>query len=582
MDETWMDVYDFPRYQVSDQGKVRNKRTHKIKSAHYDNDGYLKVTLMNIINGNKKTSRKTVHRLVAESFLGGPHPDLQVNHKNGVKDDNRVVNLEWCTGSENVKHAYATGIRKPSGGRGTIRPVRVTELNTVYPNLHECAKAIGSNSGNLSHYLHENKDTIKGYHVEYVDKLVEKPKQFLYDCQIDAVNKLRNGSVLCGGVGSGKSRTGLYYYFKENGGSFVNQEYIPMKNPQDLYIITTAMKRDTYEWDSEIANYRLSTDSKKNELYNNKIVIDSWNNIKKYSDVTGAFFLFDEQRVCGSGAWVKSFLKVAKNNNWILLSATPGDSFEDYIPLFIANGFYKNKTEFAREHIVYSRFTKYPQIDRYLNTGRLIRLRDKILVDIDFERSTVSHHSDVYCKYDIPKYKDVTRNRWDPFKNEPISQASQLCYILRRIVNTDESRVIALMEILEKTPRAIIFYNFDYEREMLLHLLSDDEYVGYEIAEWSGHAHQPVPNSERWIYLCQYTAGNSGWNCIKTDTIIFFSQNYSYKVMEQACGRIDRLNTPFKDLYYYHLKSRSGIDLAISKALDKKKKFNERKFTKWN
>lgn len=582
MDETWMDVYDFPRYQVSDQGKVRNKRTHKIKSAHYDNDGYLKVTLMNIINGNKKTSRKTVHRLVAESFLGGPHPDLQVNHKNGVKDDNRVVNLEWCTGSENVKHAYATDIRKPSGGRGTIRPVRVTELNTVYPNLHECAKAIGSNSGNLSHYLHENKDTIKGYHVEYVDKLVEKPKQFLYDCQMDAVNKLRNGSVLCGGVGSGKSRTGLYYYFKENGGSFVNQEYIPMKNPQDLYIITTAMKRDTYEWDSEIANYRLSTDSKKNELYNNKIVIDSWNNIKKYSDVTGAFFLFDEQRVCGSGAWVKSFLKVAKNNNWILLSATPGDSFEDYIPLFIANGFYKNKTEFAREHIVYSRFTKYPQIDRYLNTGRLIRLRDKILVDIDFERSTVSHHSDVYCKYDIPKYKDVTRNRWDPFKNEPISQASQLCYILRRIVNTDESRVIALMEILEKTPRAIIFYNFDYEREMLLHLLSDDEYVGYEIAEWSGHAHQPVPNSERWIYLCQYTAGNSGWNCIKTDTIIFFSQNYSYKVMEQACGRIDRLNTPFKDLYYYHLKSRSGIDLAISKALDKKKKFNERKFTKWN
>lgn len=582
MDETWMDVYDFPRYQVSDQGKVRNKRTHKIKSAHYDNDGYLKVTLMNIINGNKKTSRKTVHRLVAESFLGGPHPDLQVNHKNGVKDDNRVVNLEWCTGSENVKHAYATGIRKPSGGRGTIRPVRVTELNTVYPNLHECAKAIGSNSGNLSHYLHENKDTIKGYHVEYVDKLVEKPKQFLYDCQMDAVNKLRNGSVLCGGVGSGKSRTGLYYYFKENGGSFVNQEYIPMKNPQDLYIITTAMKRDTYEWDSEIANYRLSTDSKKNELYNNKIVIDSWNNIKKYSDVTGAFFLFDEQRVCGSGAWVKSFLKVAKNNNWILLSATPGDSFEDYIPLFIANGFYKNKTEFAREHIVYSRFTKYPQIDRYLNTGKLIRLRDKILVDIDFERSTVSHHSDVYCKYDIPKYKDVTRNRWDPFKNEPISQASQLCYILRRIVNTDESRVIALMEILEKTPRAIIFYNFDYEREILLHLLSDDEYVGYEIAEWSGHAHQPVPNSERWIYLCQYTAGNSGWNCIKTDTIIFFSQNYSYKVMEQACGRIDRLNTPFKDLYYYHLKSRSGIDLAISKALDKKKKFNERKFTKWN
>lgn len=413
--------------------------------------------------------------------------------------------------------------------------------------------------------------------------------QFLRDCQMDAVNKMKNGCILNGGVGTGKSRTGLYYYFKENGGSFIDQSFVPMKKPpQDLYIITTAMKRDSCEWDSEISNYRMSTNSELNTLYPGQIiVVDSWNNIKKYADITGAFFIFDEDRVCGSGAWVKAFLKIAKHNHWIILSATPGDTWSDYIPVFIANGFYKNKTEFIREHVVYSRFTKYPQIDRYLNTGRLVRLRDSILVDIKLERSTVPHHSDVYCKYDIPKYKDVIRNRWDPFKNEPIGQASQLCYILRRIVNEDESRVIALMEILEKTPRAIIFYNFDYERDMLLHLFSDDEYIGFEVAEWSGHAHMPVPDNKRWVYLVQYTAGCEGWNCIKTDTIIFFSQNYSYKVMEQACGRIDRLNTPFKDLYYYHLKSRSGIDLAISKALDKKKKFNEkkfneRKFTKWN
>lgn len=417
--------------------------------------------------------------------------------------------------------------------------------------------------------------------------MVTKKEPFLRDYQMDAVNKMRNGCILNGGVGSGKSRTGLYYYFKENGGSMI-PNYIPMKNkPQDLYIITTAMKRNSLEWEGELANYLLSTDIDKNAFYGNKIVVDSWNNIKKYVDVSGAFFIFDEDRVTGSGAWVKSFYKITKNNNWIILSATPGDTWEQYIPVFVANGFYKNKTEFCREHVIYSRYTKWPQIDRYVNTGRLIRLRNRILIDMDFKRQTISHHKDVYVQYDVAKYKEVMRNRWDPYKNEPIQQASGLCYVLRRIVNEDESRVVALLEILEKTPRAIIFYNFDYEREMLLHVVSEIEYPFddpdgiYEVAEWSGHAHQPIPDSKRWIYLVQYTAGCEGWNCIKTDTIIFFSQNYSYKVMAQAAGRIDRLNTPYKDLYYYHLKSRSGIDLAISKALDKKKKFNESKWVNW-
>lgn len=411
--------------------------------------------------------------------------------------------------------------------------------------------------------------------------MASKKQPFLRDYQMDAVNKMSTGCILNGGVGSGKSRTGLYYYFKENGGS-IDPDYIPMHKPKPLYIITTAMKRDSLEWEGELANYLLSVNPKKNGLNECvSIAIDSWNNIKKYADVKDAFFIFDEDRVTGSGAWVKSFLKITKNNNWIILSATPGDTWEQYIPVFVANGFYKNKTEFCREHCVYSRYTKWPQIEKYINTGRLVRLRNKILIDMDFHRNTVRHHEDIYCRYDIPKYKDAIRTRWDPYKDEPIQQASGLCYVLRRIVNEDESRVVALLEILEKTPRAIIFYNFDYEREMLLHVLSDDEYVGYEVAEWTGHAHQPVPNSDRWVYLVQYTAGCEGWNCIKTDTIIFFSQNYSYKVMEQACGRIDRLNTKYVDLYYYHLKSRSGIDLAISKALDQKKKFNERKFTKW-
>lgn len=402
-------------------------------------------------------------------------------------------------------------------------------------------------------------------------------KPFLYDYQFEAVDNMRNGCILNGGVGSGKSRTALYYYFKEQGGS-IKSEYIPMRNPKDLYIITTARKRDTLEWEGELAHFLMSTRPDKNELYSNKIVVDSWNNIKKYADVTNAFFIFDEQRVVGYGAWTKSFLKIAKTNNWILLSATPGDTWTDYIPVFIANGFYKNKSDFAREHIIYSRFTKYPQIDRYINTGRLIRLRNSILIDMDFSRKTIAHHEDVYVPYDVTKYKEATRTRWDPYKNEPIQQASGLCYVLRRIVNESEYRIVALMELLEKTPRAIIFYNFDYELDILLHLNLGKDVA---VAQWNGHKHQPVPDTEKWIYLVQYTAGAEGWNCIKTDTIIFYSQNYSYKIMQQSSGRIDRLNTPYTDLYYYHIKSRSGIDLAISKALSEKKQFNESKWLKW-
>jgi hypothetical protein len=400
----------------------------------------------------------------------------------------------------------------------------------------------------------------------------------LYEHQEKALTKMKNGCILCGGVGSGKSRTALAYYYLLNGGKLGTDTYVRMKDPpKDLYIITTARKRDQLEWEGDMVPFLLSTKPELS-IYKHKIVVDSWNNIKKYSDVSNAFFIFDEQRVVGSGTWVKAFLKITKKNQWILLSATPGDTWSDYIPVFIANGFYRNKTEFTREHIVYSRFSKFPKIDRYLGTARLSKLRNEILVDMDFDRPTTSHHQDVCVKYDISKYKDVMRYRWDPYKNEPIPNASRLCYILRKIVNEDESRLVALMEILEKTPRAIIFYNFDYELDILKSLPYGD---GVQVAEWNGHNHQPVPDSKKWIYLVQYTAGAEGWNCIKTNTIIFFSQNYSYKIMEQSAGRIDRLNTPFKDLYYYHLKSRSGIDLAISRALSAKKQFNASRFVKW-
>ena len=407
-------------------------------------------------------------------------------------------------------------------------------------------------------------------------KTLERP--FLEDYQLDAISHLQTGSILCGGVGSGKSRTALAYYFMQEGGE-VMPTYLPMRaKPRDLYIITTARKRDTLEWEGELAPFLLSIHPEQNQFYGNTVVVDSWNNIKKYVNVEDAFFIFDEQRVVGYGAWTKAFLKIAEKNDWILLSATPGDTWTDYIPVFIANGFYRNKSEFNREHVVFSRYTKFPKVEKYLNTGRLIRLRDRILVDMDFKRKTVSHHEDIYVRFDVSKYKEAIKNRWDPYKQEPIQQASGLCYVLRRIVNEDVSRQVALLELYEKHPKMIIFYNFDYELDILKGVYYGEN---VEIAEWNGHKHQPVPKNSRWVYLVQYTAGAEGWNCITTDTIVFYSQNYSYKILEQARGRIDRMNTPYTDLYYYHLKSRSGIDLAISKALQQKKKFNERKWVGW-
>lgn len=399
----------------------------------------------------------------------------------------------------------------------------------------------------------------------------------LYDYQLKAIQEMKNGCILCGGVGSGKSRTSLAYYFQHEGGGINTGTYVPMNEPRDLYIITTARKRDTMEWEGELTPFLLSTNPEVN-YYKNKIVIDSWNNIKKYSNVYGAFFIFDEQRVVGKGAWVKAFLKIAKRNKWILLSATPGDSWSDYIPVFVANGFYKNKTEFVEEHVVYSRFSKYPKIDRYVNTGRLLRLRNDILVDMDFKRPTVAHHIDVYAPYNTDACKDVMKHRWDPYKNQPIENAANMCYILRKIVNSDQGRIEKLIELLNKHEKVIIFYNFDYELELLKKVANDQK---IEVAEWNGHSHQPVPTSKKWIYLVQYTAGAEGWNCITTDTIIFYSQNYSYKIMHQSAGRIDRLNTPYKDLYYYHLKSRASIDLAISRALKNKEQFNVNRFICW-
>ena len=394
----------------------------------------------------------------------------------------------------------------------------------------------------------------------------------LRDYQLDAIYNMKNGCILNGGVGSGKSLTSLAYYYLENGGSkefLTGGKYKKMrKNKLDLYIITTARKRDTFEWEKELAQFLLDKE-------NDKIVVDSWNNISKYKDVKNSFFILDEQRLVGSGTWVKSFLKIAKHNKWILLSATPGDTWTDFIPVFLANGFYKNKTEFLREHAVYARYCNFPKIEKYIGTKKLLRLRDSILIDMEFDRDTVQIHTDIYVDYDKELYRKVMKERWDIWKDEPIDSASGLCYALRKIVNTHESRPEQLLKLSEIHDRIIVFYNFNYELDILKSLDYPDKTV---VAEWNGHKHDPVPTTKRWIYLVQYTAGAEGWNCITTDTMVFYSQNYSYKIMLQSAGRIDRMNTKYKTLNYYHLKTKSNIDLAINKALKEKKRFNETKF----
>ena len=399
----------------------------------------------------------------------------------------------------------------------------------------------------------------------------------LYDHQREALQHMHNGCILNGGVGSGKSITALTYYHCIVGGGRIKPTFELMTNPIDLYIITTARKRDTFEWEKECIPFLLYCDESSTTPYPGlKVVIDSWNNIHKYSEIEGAFFIFDEQRVVGKGAWVKAFLKITKKNQWILLSATPGDTWTDYIPVFIANGFYKNRTDFNDQHVSWKKMGTYWKVDRYFNTRKLERLRDRVLVDMAFDRPTTAHHIDIFCEWDKNVYKRIMKDRWDPWKEEPLDNASALCYCLRKSVNKDVSRLYELLDILDEHPKAIIFYNFDYELEVIKETLEDVVY-GFEVAEWNGHKHQEIPSGEKWCFLVQYNLCE-GWNCIKTDTIIFYSQNYSYKTMKQAEGRIDRLNTPFKDLYYYHLKSKAPIDIAISRAIAEKKTFNEGRY----
>ena len=384
---------------------------------------------------------------------------------------------------------------------------------------------------------------------------------------------MKNGCILKGGVGTGKSRTAIAYYYTRVCGGTIKVDNIgemsEMTNPMDLYIITTAKKRDKKEWEGECAPFIL-TNTRAFSINNVQIFVDSWNNIDKYSEVENAFFIFDEQRLVGSGAWVKSFLKIVKNNKWIVLSATPGDTWMDYVPIFIANGFYKNRTEFIRNHVIYNNFSKFPKIDRYIEQGKLIKHRKDVLIEMPYERHTTRNIKNVKVSYNEEEFKKIVDDRWNIFEDRPIRDVSELFLVMRKLVNSDPSRLETVMDIVAEHKKVIIFYNFDYELDILRTLQGS---LKIPVAEWNGHKHEEIPETDEWVYLVQYTAGSEGWNCTDTNATIFYSLNYSYKINEQAKGRIDRLNTKFVDLYYYILQTDSLIDKAIMKSLKNKKDF---------
>jgi hypothetical protein len=388
--------------------------------------------------------------------------------------------------------------------------------------------------------------------------------------QLKAVEELDNGKILCGGTGVGKTITAVAYCVKN-------------ESPKPVYVITTALKRDTLDWQKEFVKLGIAHDN----TTHGSLTVDSWNNLSNYKDVTDAFFIFDEQRAVGSGSWSKAFIHIAKRNRWIMLSATPGDTWMDYIPVFCANGWYKNKTDFVRQHVIFAPYVKHPKVDRYVGVGKLVRLRKQLLVQMPYERHTTRESYEINVGYDKSTLDKVVKSRWHVYEGRPLRNVAEMFAVARKVVNSDSSRIEVIRVLMEKHPKLIVFYNFDYELEILRSLgcvqqcpnvagsgnACTPQYVS--TAEWNGHRHDPIPTSDRWIYLVQYTAGSEGWNCIETDAMVFYSLTYSWRQFWQAHGRIDRLNTPFKTLKYYILMSDSWIDKAVWKALRVKKSFNE-------
>lgn len=263
---------------------------------------------------------------------------------------------------------------------------------------------------------------------------------------------MHNGCILCGGVGVGKSHTAVGYYLENEA-------------PRDVIVITTAKKRDKFDWQKIFQEIGMGTHPESTMAA--LLTVDSWNNISKYKEIKDAFFIFDEQRLVGSGAWVKSFYEIAKNNHWIMLSATPGDTWLDYVPVFRANGFIKNLTQFKDSHVIQRWTGRYYQVHGYRQVGQLVRWRNQILVDMPYEKHTTRHSHDIWVDFDEAAVKELVKNRWNVLENKPIQDAGELFRVMRRVVYSHESRLDQVRALLKKHPRLIVFYNFDFELDIL-------------------------------------------------------------------------------------------------------------------
>lgn len=391
-----------------------------------------------------------------------------------------------------------------------------------------------------------------------------KVEDLLMPHQLEVIEKLDNGKILHGSVGDGKTFAIMGYYVAKE---------LP-KWPRDIYVITTAKKRDLLDWEKAAAQFAIGTIPE--ETIGGVLSVDSWNNLKNYTEIQDAFFIFDEQRLIGSGEWVKAFIKIAKNNRWVMLSATPGDTWMDYVPVFVANGYYKNRTEFKRKHVIYdSYYVKYPKIKGYINEFKLELLRNEVLVEMPFIKHTIRHMNYTDVGYDKRDYNRIKLERWNIFDQLPVKDAAEKWRLMRRVVNQDPSRLAKLREIITWHPRLIVWYNFNYELNILLDLAGE-----IPTSQYNGHVHDPVPEGDNWVYLVQYVAGAEAWDCTATDAMVLYSLPDSYKNFSQCLGRIDRLNTPYTDLFYYLLVSDSIVDVARKASLESKKNFNEKRFIK--